>query len=50
LTDTFSGIRPSDVPGFIVSEIAGAVIAVVLFRWLLPNPVAINERERCARA
>jgi glycerol uptake facilitator-like aquaporin len=44
LTDTFSGIRPLDVPGFIIAEIAGAVAAVVLFRWLLPNPVAMNER------
>jgi glycerol uptake facilitator-like aquaporin len=37
LTDTFSGIRPSDVPGFIVAEIAGAGAAVAMFRWLLPN-------------
>ena len=36
LTDTFSGIRPSDVPGFIIAEIAGAAAAVVMFRWLLP--------------
>jgi glycerol uptake facilitator-like aquaporin len=36
-TDTFSGIRPSDVPGFIVAEIAGAVAAIIMFRWLLPN-------------
>jgi glycerol uptake facilitator-like aquaporin len=37
LTDTFAGIRPMDVPGFIVAEIAGAVCAVIVFRWLLPN-------------
>lgn len=36
-TDTFSGIRLSDVPGFIAAEIAGTVAAVMLFRWLLPN-------------
>ena len=24
LTDTFSGIRPADLPGFIVAELAGA--------------------------
>jgi glycerol uptake facilitator-like aquaporin len=40
LTDTFAGIRPSDVPGFIVAEIAGAGAAIVLFRWLLPTAVA----------
>ena len=35
LTNTFSGIRPADLPGFIASEIAGAVIAVMLMTWLL---------------
>ena len=33
LTDTFSGIRPGDVPGFIVSQAVGAVLAVLLFQW-----------------
>jgi glycerol uptake facilitator-like aquaporin len=37
LTDTFSGIRPVDVPGFLVAEIAGAVAAVIVFGWLVPN-------------
>jgi len=37
LTDTFSGIRPADVPWFIAAQIAGAVAATLLFRWLLPN-------------
>jgi len=36
LTDTFSGIRPLDVPGFIISEIVGAVAAVFVFRRLAP--------------
>jgi glycerol uptake facilitator-like aquaporin len=40
LTDTFSGIRPSDVPGFVVAEIAGTGAAIVLFRWLLPSGIA----------
>jgi glycerol uptake facilitator-like aquaporin len=35
LTDTFSGIRPIDVPAFVVAEIAGAVSAAVFFGWLL---------------
>ena len=34
-TDTFSGIRPLDLPGFITAQIAGAVIATLLFGWLL---------------
>ena len=33
LTDTFSGIRPSDVPAFMVSQAAGAAAAFALFRW-----------------
>jgi len=39
-TDSFSGIRPSDVPGFIIAEIAGAGAAIMTFRWLLPTPTA----------
>ena len=35
LTNTFSGIRPADLPGFIMSELAGAVIALMLMSWLL---------------
>jgi glycerol uptake facilitator-like aquaporin len=40
LTDTFSGIRPVDVPWFIGAEIVGAIIAAVLFRWLLGERAA----------
>jgi glycerol uptake facilitator-like aquaporin len=36
LTDTFTGIRPADVPGFLVAQFAGGVAATILFRWLLP--------------
>ena len=35
LSDTFAGIRPIDVPGFIVAQFAGALVATVLFRWLV---------------
>jgi glycerol uptake facilitator-like aquaporin len=38
LTDTFAGIRPVDVPGFIVGQLAGATAATLLFRWLVPSP------------
>jgi len=37
LTNTFSGIRPVDVPGFIVVEVIGAAVATVLFRWISPR-------------
>jgi glycerol uptake facilitator-like aquaporin len=36
LTDTFSGIRPVDVPGFILAQLAGAMTATALFAWLIP--------------
>jgi glycerol uptake facilitator-like aquaporin len=36
LTETFAGIRPSDVPGFIAAQCAGAGVATLLFRWLVP--------------
>jgi len=34
--DTFAGIRPVDVPAFILAQLAGAASATVLFRWLIP--------------
>ncbi|MGA2422455.1 MAG: MIP/aquaporin family protein [Terriglobales bacterium] len=37
LSDTFAGIRPADVPLFLVAQIAGALCATGLFRWLGPN-------------
>jgi glycerol uptake facilitator-like aquaporin len=37
LTDTFSGIRPADAPGFIVAQLAGGLVATFLFRWLVPG-------------
>lgn len=37
LTDTFSGIRPTDVPGFIAAQILGALSATVLWAWLMPR-------------
>ncbi len=36
VTDTFAGIRPADVPGFILAQLLGAATATLLFRWLAP--------------
>jgi glycerol uptake facilitator-like aquaporin len=44
LTDTFSGIRPADVPGFMVAQVLGAAGATVLFRWLVPALPATARR------
>lgn len=35
LTNTFSGIAPGDAPLFILAQIAGAVLATIVFGWLL---------------
>jgi glycerol uptake facilitator-like aquaporin len=35
LTNTFSGIRPIDLPGFVLAELCGALVALVLMSWLL---------------
>jgi glycerol uptake facilitator-like aquaporin len=42
LSDTFVGIAPGNVAGFIVAQIVGGVAATVLFKWLIPKP---QDRE-----
>ena len=37
LSDTFAGIRPIDVPLFVVAQITGGLGATFLFRWLIPG-------------
>jgi glycerol uptake facilitator-like aquaporin len=37
LSNTFAGIQPADVPLFVVAQLAGALTATFLFRWLVPN-------------
>lgn len=37
LSDTFAGIRPLDVAPFAAAQLAGAIAATFLFRWLVPS-------------
>ena len=37
LSDTFAGIRPIDVPLFIIAQLFGALAATLLFHWLVPG-------------
>lgn len=37
-TDTFAGIRPLDLPGFVLAQLAGALVALALMSWLLRVP------------
>jgi glycerol uptake facilitator-like aquaporin len=55
-SDTFAGIRPMDVPWFVIAQLLGAAAATALFRWLVPSlpsdaptvilPHATSEDER----
>ena len=52
-TDSFSGIRPSDAPAFMLAQCAGAVLAVAALSWLLhPKgyPEAGAGRQKAAAA
>jgi len=51
LSNTFSGIRPADVPAFIAAQFAGAVAALFLAKWLFKEdlvavPVSSPEAPR----
>ena len=35
-SNTFAGIRPADVAGFVGAQLAGALLATALFAWLVP--------------
>lgn len=43
LTNSFSGIRPVDLPGFIIAELLGAVVSWALMAWLLEPPATAKE-------
>jgi glycerol uptake facilitator-like aquaporin len=49
-TNTFSGIRPIDLPGFIVAELVGALIGMLLMTWLLRSQPETKTQDRKARA
>jgi glycerol uptake facilitator-like aquaporin len=44
-SDTFSGIRPVDVPGFVVAQFAGAAAAALMARWIVP----VKEARPCLK-
>jgi glycerol uptake facilitator-like aquaporin len=41
-SDTFAGIAPAGVPGFIAAQLAGALAAIAASHWLWPaeNPTS----------
>lgn len=43
LTDTYTGIAPMDALPFVAAQLSGAVVATILFRWLLPALPAVAD-------
>lgn len=37
LSDTFTGIAPGNVPGFVVAQIVGGVSSTAVMKWLVPK-------------
>jgi len=53
LSDTFTGIRPADVPGFVLAQLAGALLALGFMGWLLSptqGRAAATAEEHIARS
>ena len=50
LSDTFAGIRPVDVPGFIAAQVAGGFAAVIISDWLIvrSDDARVMAREEAA--
>jgi glycerol uptake facilitator-like aquaporin len=43
ITDTFAGIRPQDVPGFVLAQLLGGTAAFLLFRWMVPSRISAES-------
>jgi len=43
LSDTFSGIRPQDAPGFVVAQLIGALVGMLLLRALSERKAGVPE-------
>ena len=41
-TDTFTGISPASVPGFVTAELVGAVVGVLVVAVLYPRPAVVT--------
>ncbi|MER8713411.1 aquaporin family protein [Mesorhizobium sp. M0189] len=44
-SNTFAGIRPTDLPGFIAAELLGALLAMALAGWLLAQPKPVGQMK-----
>jgi glycerol uptake facilitator-like aquaporin len=51
VSNTFAGIRPRDVAGFIAAQLVGSIAATLLFQWLTPGlkkeaPAVLVQHDR----
>lgn len=44
-SNTFAGIRPADLAGFIAAELLGALLAMALAGWLLVQPKPVRQMK-----
>ncbi|MEO7734674.1 MAG: aquaporin [Kofleriaceae bacterium] len=44
-SNTFAGIRPVDIGGFLGAQSVGACAGAVLFSWLMPHGTAVSRRS-----
>jgi len=47
-TTTFAGIRPLDVPAFVIAQCAGVLVALIVLKLLLRDPVRANTPQATA--
>lgn len=43
MTDTFAGIAPSSVPGFVLSQLLGGMVGWALASWVTPSQAAASK-------
>ncbi len=43
-SDTFAGIRPADVPAFVVAQLAGAAAGTLLLWWMIPSLPKVADK------
>ena len=45
LSDSFAGIAPGDVPGFVAAQLIGAALAAIVGRWLFDERPSLDRDE-----
>lgn len=46
LSDTYAGIRPNDVAGFVLAQALGATVGCAVFTWLVPPQISAPQQIR----